>query len=516
VVATFSRRLCAAGGVLAAVSFCLIDAVPAGASAGTWSIEPSPNAVAPNATLLGVSCVSSITCAAVGYTHDSIGAQVTLAQAWNCATWTVQSAPNGVSCTSPVACTAVGSRDNSATLAERWDGTSWTIQSTPSPSSSEQRLLAVFCPSTSSCTAVGYYYPAALTQATLVEVWDGSAWSVQPSPNPPGVKASYLTAVSCSTAAACRAVGSYRNRRDRVMTLAERWEGSGWMAEPTPPQPSPANLLGLSCPPPSACTAVGSSAGQKGLVALAEAWNGSTWTRQRTPNATAPVTNSLVAVSCPSPTSCVSVGSDYSVALDHGVEPLAEAWNGSRWQVTKVASTMLDSTFSSVSCVSSTSCVAVGQTNTDVSATLAESWNGVSWRALPTPDTGPGSGLNGVSCTSVNACTAVGTSVSGIMAEVWDGTAWTVDAMPLPVAKSVGFLSAVSCPTSTSCTAVGEYETGSGFHPLAEGWDGTAWTIESTPAMLGTFLAGLSCWRPLGAPRSDPSTSPAAARRRWP
>ena len=59
---------------------------------------------------------------------------------------------------------------------------------------------------------------------TLVEHWDGSAWTIEPSPNPPAVGA-YLTGVSCTTATACTAVGHYQNGLNMDVTLVERYTG---------------------------------------------------------------------------------------------------------------------------------------------------------------------------------------------------------------------------------------------------------------------------------------------------
>jgi hypothetical protein len=70
---------------------------------------------------------------------------------------------NGVSCTSPTACTAVGTYANSAadkTLAESWNGTSWSIL--PSPNAGLPDALNVLngvsCVSTTACTAAGEYH----------------------------------------------------------------------------------------------------------------------------------------------------------------------------------------------------------------------------------------------------------------------------------------------------------------------------------------------------------------------
>src|SRR5205807_796312 len=88
----------------------------------------------------------------------------------------------GVSCTSPSACTAVGSYGNSmgglSTLAESWNGSSWSIQPTPDqPGTAESILSRVSCTSPSACTAVGYFHlPGALGRSTSADSWNGTSW----------------------------------------------------------------------------------------------------------------------------------------------------------------------------------------------------------------------------------------------------------------------------------------------------------------------------------------------------
>jgi hypothetical protein len=66
--------------------------------------------------------------------------------------------------------------------------------------------------------------------------------------------------------------------------------------------------------------------------------------------------------------------------------------------------------------------------------TVAEQWNGTTWTVLTTPSPATFSALLSVSCPSAAHCVAVGVSsptATGALspvAEVWDGTAWTVQA----------------------------------------------------------------------------------------
>jgi hypothetical protein len=81
----------------------------------------------------------------------------------------------------------------------------------------------VSCASATACTAVGDYNNGT-TGVTLAERWNGSTWSIQPTPNPAGAPVSLLNGVSCASATACTAVGGYNNGTAGV-TLAERWNG---------------------------------------------------------------------------------------------------------------------------------------------------------------------------------------------------------------------------------------------------------------------------------------------------
>jgi hypothetical protein len=172
-----------------------------------------------------------------------------------------------VSCTSASACSAVGSYVNSSgvevTLAERWNGTSWSIQSTPNPTEAKGNVLrGVSCTSSSACVAVGSDYTGGFPSSaysTLAEVWNGTSWSIQSIPNPTGEKGIVLSGVSCTSSSACTAVGDYVNSSGSEVTLAEVWSGTSWTIQSTP-NPSEANaaaMSGVSCTSAVLCTAVG-------------------------------------------------------------------------------------------------------------------------------------------------------------------------------------------------------------------------------------------------------------------
>ncbi len=369
------------------------------------------------------------------------------------------------------------------------DSTGWVIQATPKlpPGSNPLELDAVSCPSSTACIAVGGYVTASEFETSLAERWNGTRWATQSTPIPTDAEAvGDLSGVSCSSAEACTAVGFYENSSGYV-TLADRWNGTHWTIEPTT-NPSgvtfvtftPVNeLQAVSCPSSNSCTAVGYYFNQAKVVyeTLAEHWNGISWRTQSTPNPSGTTKPELDGVSCSSSTACTAVG---SYPTSGGTKVLAERWNGTRWviQSTPKVPSSPDNEFAAVSCSSTTACTAVGSSSKVVGSrgalvTLAERWNGTRWTIQSTvnpsrtpPPSDPHQQLFGVSCPSAATCTAVGIYSQSCcyltLAERWNGTRWTIQSTPNPPHKYLAlpvYLLAVSCRSVTTCTAVGEYNT---------------------------------------------------------
>ena len=342
-----------------------------------WSIQTTPNpAGAQDAYLSGVSCKSTSACTAVGYSQNQ------------------DAAPNGL------------------TLAEAWNGSKWVIEPTPTAANVHAYVSGVSCTSVTACTAVGYYVNGTLNTTTLAEAWNGSKWLIEPTPNPAGSRASELSGVSCASATACIAVGKYFNSAGIELTLAEAWSGTRWAIEPTPnPAGTYPGLSGVSCASALACTAVGSYVGSNPPLThtLAEAWNGTRWAIE--PIASVKNLDSgLQAISCTSATVCTAVGWFGSVAAG---STLAETWDGTSWAIHPTPNRGLSQYYdlTGVACTSATACTAIGEAydpggKNDV--TLALGWNGSKWVIEPTPNPAGGGVLSGVSCSSPTVCTAVG------------------------------------------------------------------------------------------------------------
>lgn len=90
-------------------------------------------------------------------------------------------------------------------------------------------------------------------------------------------------------------------------------------------------------------------------------------------------------------------------------------------------------------------------------------------------------GLWSVSCTATTACTAVGEYADEPegpgkpLAEFWDGSAWSVQEVQ---ASSASSLHGVSCTSASACVAVGSL---SGGGPVSEIWNGSTWTDQGMP-----------------------------------
>jgi hypothetical protein len=209
-----------------------------------------------------------------------------------------------------------------------------------------------------------------------------------------------------------------------------------------------------------------------------------------------------------------------------GVMAVAMGWSGTalgeRWTVQPAAgpSGASEAALASVSCVSATSCLAVGSDSNGYNpqgtevvdpGAFAEQLQGASWAptAVEQPPAGSPS-LDSVSCASPEFCIAVGAatisqpetvSVAAPLAETWNGVTWQIQA---PVGAYAGRLTGVSCLSSSFCMAVGHFNAADGptslvERALVETWDGERWQIVPAAPLPGvqySALNSVSCVQP--------------------
>lgn len=465
-----------------------------------------------NDDLDAVTCLSTTDCQAVGAGSGE------LAVRWNGSKWTAEKAPAagwlyGVTCFSATDCVAVGSgmSNYGRPIASNWNGSEWrNVATLPAPKGNQGAAVgSISCTSTKSCFAVGSYaLPGTISKnAVLVDRWDGSKWTLGPSPSFASVPYGEFGTLECTSGKWCIAVGAYgaaEGGPQGLLPLAETWNGSKWSApEAIDPAGDQDILSASACASVTSCVAVGAIQGGYSSAPLAESWNGTSWTAEPVPVPRATSDAYLTGASCPAPTMCVAVGWAYGSSGNQVV--LADSWNGSKWSLMSTSAPPGDGSWlNSVTCLSSKSCTAVGTdlSTTGTQHTLIETWNGSSWSIAHSPTvTGT---LQAVSCTSSTSCTAAGSTQSAYgtaLIESWDGKTWTVDSVPAAAKGSIGvYLSGISC-ASSACVAVGQDETGKLISgptgiPIAEVFNGTAW---STNYPLGlseasdSILAGVAC-----------------------
>lgn len=165
----------------------------------TWSIVPSPSPGEGFGILFsGITAVSTNDVWAVGQ-GDPSGLNGTLIQNWNGTSWSVIPAPGFPDGDTALATSAISAADiwtvgayfisnaegsAAQTAAWHWDGTSWSIVRSPSPSPYFSLFYGVVGISSDDVWAVGAYQTnlAGVVLTSMIQHWDGTSWSVFPSP----------------------------------------------------------------------------------------------------------------------------------------------------------------------------------------------------------------------------------------------------------------------------------------------------------------------------------------------
>jgi hypothetical protein len=205
----------------------------------------------------------------------------------------------------------------------------------------------------------------------------------------------------------------------------------------------------------------------------------------------------LNGVSCTSPTACLAVGEAYKEA------PLAYAWDGTSWTRSyPVKPASIEGQFLAVSCFSAVRCMASGDyiNSQSLPVPFAEQRYGSSWKlqSVPMPSGTNQAELSSISCPAANWCMATGfEDTSAALTEVWNGTAWSI--VSSPAIGQTTQIDHVSCPSPSFCMAVGSSDSSTEFQTsVIETWNGTSWTLLADPPPLagagdGSALHGVSC-----------------------
>jgi hypothetical protein len=357
-----------------------------------WRIVSSPNVQYPDSypSINGLNAVSALSPTdawAVGGTFAGApGPSDSLIERWNGTAWQLVTNPGhgnlyGVAEVSANDVWAVGRQGGEydtrynkyvfTTLVMHWNGSRWSVVPSPNPDLIESYLNSVAAISANNIWAVGYTGDAPGSGEALVEHWDGKAWGVVSSPKPSATTGSVYTAVTRIPGTnQLWAVGYAMYGTIGVRTtsyfqpLIERWDGSAWHIVASPSLPSDAFSTNLN-----------------GVVALSatDAW---------------------------------AVG-DY-IGSDHTIHPLIAHWDGASWKVV-TGPAQRGGSLSSVAAagghdVRAVGTISTGDTNNPRPHLLIEQWNGTAWQVAPSPEPSgaPYSALDGVTTDGAGNYWAVG------------------------------------------------------------------------------------------------------------
>jgi len=204
-------------------------------------------------------------------------------------------------------------------------------------------------------------------------------------------------------------------------------------------------------------------------------FNGSSWSVIASPHfAGGEHLNSLKAVSA---SSIFAVGSSFDKRKNR--KPLVEHFDGTSWSVVSVPS-IPDGELFDISGISSTDIWAIGTVFAVGHPAITIHFDGQQWTRVPAP----AAGLVSVAAISAKNVWAVGTLESGgAVIEHWNGRAWKiVPSVPTALGSFPSGISAIS-PTdiwAVGCDQCGDFS--NGRPALVEHWDGTNWTIVTTPS----------------------------------
>ncbi len=430
--------------------------------------------------LSSISCSSGTTCVAVGSTASKAGEAVITSNGglnWSSVTVPTSTQLTSVDCVvSTSFCEAVGWIGGSAiAISSSNSGSTWAAQVLPGGPTG---LNSVSCISSSTCMAVdsgGFV----LTTAN-----GGQLWTSDPS-LPPGVAGFF--GVSCPTTTECLLLGETVFGVASIDLTTDF--GTSFVAESLN---SDVSWLGLSCSGVSLCVGVGDTS-NSGVIEYSI--DGGTSWNVKIPNSSVA---DLLGVSCPTTTTCYAVGD-----LAQGGGAVVVTNNaGQSWSLLNLPSGLVQLT--GISCLSATNCFV-----SDASGNMGVTTDGATFSVEATPISQSGL-LQGVSCVNSTTCVAIGGQLSpnqgAVIMTTNGGANWITTLLD---SNAVEFLS-VSCvgSTTTYCQVAGTTTNGAIALDTSnlENSPSANWSQENLPAQL-TGINSISCVSSSSCSAADASGS---------
>jgi photosystem II stability/assembly factor-like uncharacterized protein len=325
---------------------------------------------------------------------------------------------DNLACPSPTVCFAVGNSSplgnnpaGAVIAATNTGGHTWWRQQPPVAAGG---LKAIACPTVLDCFAVGEGQGYRVPPIIVATTDGGRDWMLQNLPDASSL--GIFPAIKCPTALRCYAISDPINAPPRLVTTTDG--GAHWTNQPGPPSLSYA--AGLSCPDATTCFATGSGILPAGYMhppaaIAATSDGGATWVAQLSyfPSQSTEEDAYIDAVSCPTATTCLAVGS--------GIWGTTDA--GHTWTLRTKTGISFGGppTFTAVDCPRAIDCYVSNNQY------MQTSTNG-GWTYTYGPDGGFGTDLLGLSCPTYFRC--YGTSGASVVATVDSGQSWTTQTVP--------------------------------------------------------------------------------------
>ncbi|HUA03923.1 MAG TPA: hypothetical protein VMB27_08475 [Solirubrobacteraceae bacterium] len=255
----------------------------------SWSLTPTPD-LGEYGALDGVSASSATDAWAVGFTMIRRHDYGTLFEHWNGSAWSAASVDaitgfaarvTGVVDLTSTNAWAVG-EGASGGLIEHWTGSAWSTVALPDPSFTPATGNAISADSANDVWVVGSTINPA-TEATVPEAlhYNGLTWTVVAVPEPSQASGT-LNAVTALSAGNAWAVGEDTGAGSAIggSTLIEHWNGTAWSVVASPTPGAYPSLSGVAARSAGDVYAVGTnlpSVNGGPEQAMILRWNGSAW-----------------------------------------------------------------------------------------------------------------------------------------------------------------------------------------------------------------------------------------------
>ncbi len=371
-----------------------------------------------------------------------------------------------------------------------WDGTGWSIVDVGGSPPEVYGLYGITALAQDDVWAVGYEAGANLADALIVH-WDGTGWTVMPQT----IENVMLYDVSAISSDDIWAAGTFWDGEGTLRGVICHWDGSTWTEQWGVDN---VQFYGVEALAPDDAWVIGENHYGNTRV---EHWDGTQWSMVDSPNPSLEE-GALWDIAA------VSSQDIWAVGNSTDGDPYTLVVHYSQWCPPPVvcepglhiigspnpAASM--NSLAGVDALSSDDIWAVGRFlyNWSITGTVAEHWNGSSWQVVPMPyeqqDSYPY--LYDVAIISQDDVWAVGQTIPlyQTITMHWDGTSWTRIPTPSPDIRNAG-LYAVDGVSANDVWTVGDYQDSSNtYRGLILHWDGSSWTqTAGPPGGLGGVLA---------------------------